>query len=204
MGKNNSTGTICIFAKIPGNGTAKTRIAKTEGAEKAAEIYQELLAITADIVAEFPYHVAYSDSTDYKPLKKTFKRSNSFFAQTGETLGDRLANSFTYLFNTGYSHICAIGTDCPTLSPHDITQAFFLLEHGFDTVIGPAHDGGYYLIACNRNSLDIFSATQWSSPSLLDETVEILESGSLRYRLLKPRFDIDHMEDYLQWKKENK
>lgn len=201
MGNKSDKHTVVIFAKVSGNGTVKSGIAETHGKKKAAAIYDELLKITADTVSNFPYHIAYTDSEEYRPLEQVFTHAQSFFMQQGNTPGERLHNAFTHLFNQGYAIVCAIGVDCPTLSKSDITQVFFLLKSGFDAVIGPSHDGGYYCIAGNRKCLDIFSAKQWDTPGLCDETILILESHSLPYWLLKPRFGIHRMEDYQQWKK---
>ncbi len=192
---------MVVFAKVPGIGIAKSRIAETQGKEKAAQVYEELLNRTAETVRDLPYHIAYTGDEDYGSLLDIFPQAQTFFMQNGETLGDRLYNAFNNLFETGHSHVCAIGTDCPTLSKRDLGMTFFLLKNDIDTVIGPAHDGGYYLIAGNKKSLAAFSATQWSTPELFDETVNILEAQSLMYHLLKPRSDIDYIEDYLQWKK---
>ncbi|MFC1476437.1 TIGR04282 family arsenosugar biosynthesis glycosyltransferase [Fibrobacterota bacterium] len=201
MEKNKNSSTIVIFAKVPGTGTAKSRIAATHGSEKAAEIYDQLLAVTAEIVNGLPYHVAFTDNNNCNVLGSIFTDALSFFPQHGNTLGDRLYNAFMHLYNEGYQYICAIGTDCPALTKIDLENSLAILENGSDTVIGPAKDGGYYLVGCNKKGTEIFSAKNWSSPDLLEETMEIINSKSLTTQLLKPLSDIDYMEDYLSWKK---
>lgn len=200
MEKNNLSSTIVIFAKVPGMGTAKSRIAATHGPEKAAEIYDELLAVTAENVKGLPYHVAFTDNDNYDTLKNIFSGAISFFSQNGTTLGVRLHNAFIHLFNKGYVYICAIGTDCPALTNADLKNSLAILEKGSDTVIGPAKDGGYYLVGCNKRGTEIFSAKKWSSPDLLEETMDIIKSKSLTTHLLNSLTDIDYMEDYLSWK----
>lgn len=189
-----------IFAKVPDAGTAKSRIAATYGPVKASGIYYELLYATAESVQGIPYHVAYTGSDNPGSLRLIFQQALSFFSQEGETLGDRLKNAFLSLFNEGYKHICAIGADCPYLSGKNISESYGLLEQGVDVVIGPAEDGGYYLIGCNRRGLPVFSARQWGSSALFKETMDIIVSNNLSHSILKPLNDIDYMEDYRVWK----
>ena len=201
MENNNPLSTIVIFAKVPGMGTAKSRIAATHGPEKAAEIYDELLAITADTVKGLPYHVAFTDGDNCGPLKNIFSDAVSFFSQDGTSLGERLTNAFMHLFNKGYEHVIAIGTDCPALTSAVIENSLSFLENGSDTIIGPAHDGGYYIVGCTKKGIEIFSVKKWSSPDLLKETMNIIKTKSLTTHLLNTLTDIDYMEDYLSWKK---
>jgi rSAM/selenodomain-associated transferase 1 len=200
MEQSNKENTIIIFAKTPESGTAKSRIAETHGNKKALEIYLELLQISAKSMAGLPYHVTFTGSSHSLSLKTIYTDAASFFKQTGENLGDRLQNAFNYLFNKGYKNICAIGTDCPCLTRQEIEDTFNHLGEGKDTVIGPTYDGGYYIIGCTKNGMDVFSASKWSTSELFKETMEIIEKHSLSCHILKKLHDIDYMEDYLTWK----
>ncbi|MBD3347527.1 MAG: DUF2064 domain-containing protein [Chitinivibrionales bacterium] len=192
--------TLVVFAKTPGTGDAKTRIAETEGRETADRIYDELLTITGNVASNFHYHVAYTGDNSPDTLRPYFDRAASFFAQSGETLGDRLRNAYLHLIEQGYRYIITIGVDCPTLVPEDIREAFVYLEQDIATAFGPATDGGYYLVGANPESLDIFSAKNWSASNLLTETLTIVYSRGYSCHILQPRADIDTMEDYVRWK----
>ena len=192
------TATIA-FAKSPILGKVKTRISLTHGPQIALNIYIELLSITAQIIAGTRYHVAYTGSNGPDTLESVFPSAESFFRQSGKDLGKRLHNAFSRFFKIGYDAVCAIGCDCPALSADDTSYAFRLLEEN-DVIIGPAHDGGYYLIACKENALAIFNAHGWGSPELLGETIALCRTHGLRYRLLKEKRDIDTYADYAAWK----
>jgi rSAM/selenodomain-associated transferase 1 len=191
--------TTIVFTKAPRMGKVKTRIGLTHGAERAFTIYNELLKITGCAVAGTNHHVAFTGTPDPGPLKSFFPNAESFFHQSGTNLGDRLKNAFLRLFDRGYDRICAIGCDCPTLSENDMSQSFTLLEKN-DVVIGPAVDGGYYLIACKSNGLAVFNATAWGTPGLFDETIALCKMSGFQYALLEKRSDIDTFEDHERWK----
>lgn len=200
MEQNNNT--IVLFAKTPESGTAKSRIAETEGDSRALEIYYELLEATARTVSGLPYHVAYTGSSNPQSLKAIFTEATSFFSQTGKGLGVKLRNAFEYLFVKGYKNICALGTDCPYLTTKEIEDSFKALNEGKNAVIGPTYDGGYYLIGCTPKGMKVFSATQWSKSGLFMETMNIIKEHSLSYYSLKKLHDIDYIEDYNKWKQE--
>lgn len=191
---------VLIFAKIPGLGIAKSRIAATVGSSRAAEIYEELLGVTAKQVLKVPHAVAYTGSEDPGVLRSIFASAFEFIPQQGSDLGHRLRNAFEHLYNRGIQSVVAVGCDCPIMSPDDLIAAFKNLEKGYDVVIGPSEDGGYYLTGCKRSALDIFSAVSWGSQDLLRETYGIIGRNGFRSKELRTLYDIDTMEDYRRWK----
>jgi len=200
MEKNKSL--LIIFAKVPGLGLAKSRIAATTGKEKAACIYRELLSITASLAPPFPHVISFAGAPTAGPLKSLFPHALSFDPQPDAGLGERLHDAFSRYFSRGYRSICAIGTDCPAISSCDITKAFTELEKGTHAVLGPASDGGYYLIGLDQNALSVFQATQWSQAGLLKETMSILQKEKQSFYLLRELSDIDTYNDYRIWKGE--
>lgn len=193
---------ILVCAKVPGYGSAKSRIAAVAGEAYAEIIYNHLLYETAALVRPYPCHVAFTGSSQPEKLTAVFNSAISFFAQTGNSLGDRLRNAFTCLFyDLHYDYAVAIGVDCPYLRQRHLAVAIRRLKSGIDVVIGPATDGGYYLIGCNHDALSVFSATQWSMSGLLAETMSIVRFNNLSHYLLEKLSDIDFLEDYLIWKK---
>jgi glycosyltransferase A (GT-A) superfamily protein (DUF2064 family) len=155
---------------------------------------------TARIVKPHPHYVAYTGGTAPGGLRSLFPGASGFISQEGESLGIRMRNAFLTLYAEGVERVCAVGCDCPDLCESDITETFALLAGGAQVVIGPAEDGGYYLVGCTREGLPVFSATAWSTPELLDQTMHIVEKHGLRSALLATRSDIDTMEDYRRWK----
>lgn len=192
--------TVVVFAKLPEAGTAKTRIAAGEGREGADAVYAELLAATAHSVASLPHYVAYADGEGPGELRRLFPKAAGFIPQEGGTLGARLRNVFLRLYAGGAERICAIGCDCPYLDAAGIREAFGHLAAGAQVVMGPAEDGGYYLVGCSREGLPVFSATLWGTRHLLDETLRIVEEHGLSCSLLATLSDIDTMKDYRRWK----
>jgi len=194
------SGTVVVFAKVPGKGIAKTRIAQSHGAETAARVYKELLTATASSVGDVEHHIAFTGSDRPGELMAVFPEARSFFPQNGENLGARLTAAFRYLYNRGYDGVCAVGCDCPWLSPDDCRAALRALDQGNEVVIGPASDGGYYLVGCRHNALDVFTARQWGRSGLFQETMGIISSRDYSFTLLRELGDVDYMKDYQQWK----
>jgi len=189
-----------VFAKVPGLNIAKSRIASIYGKKRAETIYRELLDKTASNVSGLDYHVTFTGSEIPGDLKSFFFDAKTFFHQDGTSLGVRLHNAFMHLFNHGYVSVVAIGCDCPFADQHTITTAHRYIQTGYDIAIGPAEDGGYYLIGTSIGGVRIFEATQWGLPDLFNETKQLAKAYSLSYHLLPTTYDIDTMEDYKRWK----
>ncbi len=191
---------VVVFAKVPDRQIAKSRIAATHGEQQAAAIYSELLEITAKLVDGVPYHVAFAGAGEPGKLSALFCGAESFFAQEGETLGERLHLAFQHLFDKGCASVTAIGCDCPLLTPERLAEAIDALAGGRDVALGPAEDGGYYLIGAKPHSLAVFDATGWGSPRLLEQTLSIIRKNNYTLHTLGTLYDIDYMEDYRRWK----
>jgi uncharacterized protein len=125
------------------------------------------------------------------------------FQQSGETLGDRLHAAAGRMWSQGYRSVCFVGSDCPWMARSTLEQACGALAGGIDVVLGPAHDGGYYLAGCGRRGEVIFDARDWSLPTLFEETMRIIHDTQLDYRILPPLGDVDSLDDYLIWKGES-
>ncbi|MBD3239405.1 MAG: DUF2064 domain-containing protein [Chitinivibrionales bacterium] len=191
---------LVLFAKVPGLGIAKSRIAAQSDAHTAATAYAELLDVVSGVLRGQEYHVSYTGSDAPGPLRRAFPDAASFFPQPVAPLGERLRAAMHWSTTNGYLGMIAIGCDCPTLTRNDIDTARHALTDGADVVLGPAEDGGYYLAGCTARGAVIFSARQWSSPGLFAETLEIVRREKLVHRLLDRRADIDTLADYTRWK----
>ena len=185
---------LIIFTKNPEAGHVKTRLAQAVGDEKALEVYEVLREHTALVTAKVETERMVYFSR-FIPLSDLFL-TNTFTVklQEGADLGERMQHAISAGFATGFRHIVIIGTDCYELSSEHINQAFTALERS-DAVVGPATDGGFYLIGLNRPVPKLFLNRQWSTPEVFRETTEILRRFAIPYELLAPLPDIDTFED---------
>jgi len=193
---------LLVFARLPELGKVKTRLARSIGAAKALAVYEamlrDLLASigTSSETMEIEVMWAPSETADGALLARAFG-SYSTAMQTGETLGDRLAMAMSERFFFHRTEkIVAIGVDDPRLSRATIDSAFALLD-SCEWVLGPATDGGYYLIGCRAGAFDsaVFAGVQWGSPSVLRETLARIGASQQTVAQLPERYDIDVEDD---------
>ncbi|MBC7922965.1 MAG: TIGR04282 family arsenosugar biosynthesis glycosyltransferase [Ferruginibacter sp.] len=187
---------LIIFVKNPVPGKVKTRLAKSIGNEKAAEVYVFLLDHTRAITGRLTNtqcFVYYDDAIDERDLW-----SNAFYRQRlqlGQDLGERMRNAFADCFQAGFSSVVVIGSDCPEIQTRHLRQAFQLLG-SVETVIGPAFDGGYYLLGMNSLCADLFTDIAWSTADVLAQTRQKLAQLGLSLGLLETLSDVDDEKDY--------
>jgi len=190
---------LIIFAKNPIAGKVKTRLAATIGNENALSVYRQLLLHTAEIASQLAVdkYVFYSDHIQQEDVwdNQLFSKET----QRGNDLGERMMQAFASLFDNGYNRIVIIGTDCPELSTEIIIDAFQLLEV-YDFAIGPAHDGGYYLLGMKQFQASLFENINWSTHTVLAETRVKCEALQMDYTLLSTLRDIDREEDLKYFK----
>ncbi len=192
--------TVIVFAKEPRKGRVKTRIAATHGSDCALAIYTAMLQYTAQTLAGFHHHVAYTGAKVPHDLVRHFPDASSFFRQRGKTLGERQKNAFLHCAGLGYKRFCLIGCDCPARTGRDIADAFAALDNGYDAAIGPASDGGYHLVAGSVSCIGLFDVQGWSTSRLLSETLKAAERLGICCALTEPRSDVDTYEDFLAWR----
>lgn len=184
---------LIIFVKNPIYGKVKTRLAATIGKDKALEIYKQLIAHTCSVTKELSCDkiVYYSDH-----LQKEDEWSNAYFKaqQQGVDLGERMMNAFSNVFQQGYSKAVIIGTDCPAIDAEIINNAFEQLDLN-DVVIGPATDGGYYLLGSKELHPQLFQNISWSTENVLQQTIAVCERNGLVHNQLQALSDIDEEKD---------
>tara|TARA_R110000868_G_scaffold7378_4_gene40208 strand:- start:611 stop:1213 length:603 start_codon:yes stop_codon:yes gene_type:complete len=183
---------ILIFTRNPELGKVKTRLAATIGDENALEIYIQLLDHTKKVALETPYdkRVLYSEEINHNDMWKADSFQKKL--QVGADLGERMHNAFQSGFDDGYEKIVIIGSDLIALESTDITQAISKLDH-HDIVVGPAEDGGYYLLGMKRIPENLFQNKEWGTSTVLSDT--LLDISNLKYFLLEEKNDIDTYED---------
>jgi len=185
---------LIIFVKNPEIGRVKTRLAKTIENEQALSIYQKLLLYTKEITKGLnaDKSVYYSEHIDNNDLWDNMLFSKHL--QRGDDLGERMQNAFADAFAQGKERVIIIGSDCLELETYMIKEAFAVLENN-DVVLGPAKDGGYYMIGMTAFLPTLFEDKNWSTDDLLMDTILDLKKMNAKYYLLKTLNDIDTIED---------
>lgn len=183
---------IMVFVRNPELGRVKTRLAKSIGDQAALETYKILSKHTSKIISEIDSDqlIFYSDKIQDNDIWTATNCKKQI--QTKGDLGQKMLAAFQYGFSLGYQKILIIGSDLYSLCPKHIESAFEQLEN-YDVVIGPALDGGYYLLGLNFIIPKIFKQKQWSTSSVLKETLSDLKKFNVN--LLEPLNDIDTYED---------
>jgi hypothetical protein len=185
---------LIVFVKNSIPGKVKTRIAKDIGDEKAMELYNILKAHTADISAQadadkWVFYADYIENNDFFNESLFDKK-----LQADAEFGMRMQTAFDEGFAVGHDKIVLICSDCYELNSAHIREAFRLLDHK-EAVLGPAFDGGYYLIGLRKMYSVLFDEKSWSTNSVLSDTIEDLNSLEISYDLLEPLSDIDLAAD---------
>lgn len=191
---------IIIFVRNPELGKVKTRLAKVIGDEQALQIYQELLQHTHDATVEiacdrFVYYADNIVGQDIWEVENFEKR-----LQEGEGLGNRMMLAFFELFQQGYTRVVIIGSDCPELTTFIIENAFNKLDTT-EVVIGPSADGGYYLLGLTHLIPELFKNKQWSTDTVLADTIKDTINLRKTCSFLSELFDIDTADDLRRYQK---
>ena len=183
---------LIIFTKNPELGKVKTRLATSVGDIEALRIYKLLVAHTQKIVRSINVDVIiyYSENIDFNDAWKATNRK----IQTNGDLGIKMAEAIKSELNQ-YKKVCVIGTDCGELDESHLISAFDRLDE-FDFVLGPANDGGYYLLGMATFEESIFQGINWSTSEVLFQTKNRISDLNKSYFLLPTLVDVDTLEDW--------
>ena len=183
---------LLIFTRNPVLGQCKTRLAATVGDKVALDIYRFLLNHTFAITNELPMQKQVYYSNEIWEDDIWDSRSFDKHLQSGSDLGERMANAFRKGFENGFENIIIIGSDMYDLEMSDLEVAFnALLQNDF--VIGPAEDGGYYLLGMNTLNKSVFKNKNWGKAEVFQDTMDDLKNEKVY--LLKSKNDIDLYDD---------
>ncbi len=185
---------LILFVKNKELGKVKTRLAKTIGDEKALFIYKALLQHTRKVAEKVEalrkvYYSTFIDSNDEFEGDSFEKR-----IQVQEDLGIKMYSAFKDSFGERADKVILIGSDCYEINEDIIEDAFIALEDN-DYVIGPAHDGGYYLIGMRALNKSIFENMVWSTEDVMLDTILDIKEQKKSYFLLPTLTDVDHEKD---------
>ena len=193
-----------LFGRYPEMGKGKTRLAAMLGKESTFLLYRALLADTAWKISRISFAqpvaaLASGEGHPEAPPDPLGRASFSAFlriGQAGDSFGARLGGAFERVLALGFEQIVLVGTDSPELEVGDLTCAFQLLEK-HDVVLGPAADGGYYLIALKTFHPGLFEGISWSTSAVFEQSVAKARSLGLSVGTTACRGDVDYVEDLI-------
>ena len=185
---------LIVFLKNAELGRVKTRLAVEVGDDKALDIYQKLSAYTLNVVSNLPYDKRIYFSSQIKSEELLPDDSFKHFLQRGKDLGDRMYSALKSSFVESAQKVVIIGSDCPVISESIIAEAFDALNDT-DVVIGPAEDGGYYLIGMSQPYKFLFEDIIWGTENVFIDTYTKLNDHNIKFRILERLYDVDTVDD---------
>lgn len=192
---------LVLFTRYPDKGKCKTRLIPFIGEENSAEIQKRMTNIVKEVCKDFMYACKchfeiHFDGGDYSEMKAMFGKMN-YSRQSQGDIGKKMYDSFSGSFDEGFEKTVIIGSDCVDISSDLIKKAFFELENS-DIVLGPAKDGGYYLIGMKKPKRSLFTDNiRWGSSGVLSKTLKIAKKENLSVFLLEELNDIDEISDLI-------
>lgn len=183
---------LLILTRNPELGKCKTRLAAKVGDTAALDIYKFLLLHTVSITQDLQVEkwVLYSENIWEDDIWSNLGYKKKL--QVGEDLGERMSHAFAEGFRAGFENIIVIGSDMFHLDQSDLEKAFIQLQSN-DYVVGPAEDGGYYLLGMKSLQTALFENKAWGTDTVLSDTLKDLRSKTVYF--LDERNDVDHYED---------
>lgn len=194
-----STQHLIIFTRYPEPGTTKTRLIPALGARGAAELHRQLAegtlsqAIQLQASTSISLEVRFTGGTTSQ-MQEWLGVDLAYRLQGNGDLGERMSQALNEAFQSGIQQAVIIGTDCPSLDEVLLAKAFDQL-HQHDLVLGPAEDGGYYLIGLRCVYPELFTDIDWGSDRVFEQTIAIAQHLNLSIATLPKLPDIDRPED---------
>ena len=188
---------LAVFLKAPRPGAVKTRLIPALGPATAAGLYralaEDVLRNTTPRPGDYERLLFFTPTQARAEMEAWFPGAALLAQQDGD-LGARMSAAFDEAFRGGAERVALVGSDVPDLTRDDVLAALASLED-HDLVLGPARDGGYYLIALERPRAELFRGIAWGTSSVFGATMERASALGLTVRLLDERRDIDTLED---------
>jgi uncharacterized protein len=191
--------TILIFARYPTAGAAKTRLIPALGAIGAANAHKALCEATLRTAraSGFSILLAYTGAA-LADFQKWLGHDNEYVLQIDGDLGDKLTGAIDFALSKGDQKLFIIGSDCPYISVEHFNAAAAALEN-HDIAIGPAFDGGYYLIALKAPYSSLFKDIAWSTEQVFEQTCRAAADINLSVKILETLADIDTPDEWQRW-----
>ena len=202
----NSSERLILFTRYPEPGRTKTRLIPVLGPHGAANLQKQmtehLLARTTSFVSDRRVDMEVRYEGGNRALMEGWLGSHiSYRSQGRGDLGSRMAQAFSQAFKQGKKRVVIAGSDCPGINEATVRNAFDLLDQ-FDLVLGPANDGGYYLIGLRQEEPRLFENVPWGAAEVGARTLEIADQLGLCWVKVEPLNDVDRAEDIVVWKSE--
>lgn len=190
---------IILLTKAPEPGQVKTRLIPALGRDKAAAIYRQFLDQTLGTLHESrlaPLTIHCSPSIHHPWFQfASTEYDAELHEQSMGDLGQRMDSAISTTLKNAESCVL-IGGDCPSLQASDVDEALAALANDCEIVLGPAHDGGYYLLAARSEMTPYLENIKWGTASVFAETVQRLDCNHVKWHCLTMRADVDTIEDY--------
>lgn len=190
---------LVIFVKAPRAGFVKTRLAEIIGSDTALDTYQTLVEVITTNLASYPkVDLHFTPAEAETEIRPWLNRDWTASPQCEGELGERLTHAFHKAFERGNDKVVIIGSDCPYVKESDIEDAFTgLAEH--DVTIGPAADGGYWLIGLSKPTPELFTGINWSTETVLAETLDKARLSDRSVKHLRELSDVDTVGDLVRF-----
>jgi len=189
---------VILFVRAPERGKVKSRLAAAIGERMALEIYKGFVLDIMETLkrGHYPFRIFFSPRNAEDRVTNWLGRDCMYSPQRGSDIGKKMENAFVQSFSEGSERVVLIGSDIPDLPNSIIHRAFSSLDKS-DAVLGPASDGGYYLIGFKKTSFfpDVFHGIPWSTPSVYRETTEVFRRSNYRVHILRQWNDVDTLDD---------
>jgi len=201
---------LILFTRYPVPGSTKTRLIPALGPEGAADLQRQMTEHTMktgrSVAGEQVELQVRFEGADPGSMVQWLGEDLLYAPQGEGDLGERMRRAFNSSFGEGFEKVLVAGTDCPSMGPGDVLEAFDLLENN-PLVLGPATDGGYYLIGMCSDSPSwiydlIFSGIPWGTARVFNSTMNVLAETGLDVGLLDEKADVDEPEDLVHWEGE--
>jgi len=189
---------IVICVRYPEGGTVKSRLAAACGAGFVGQLYGHFVADSLDTLegTGIPFIIAFDPPGKEEEMKRRFGKTHVYMPQEGTNLGERMYGAFHRTFARGYTSVILIGSDIPDLPGEFLAEARSSLD-GHDAVMGPARDGGYYLIGFRRDTLTprVFDDIPWGTATVFADTMAAFTKAGYDVHLLPEWYDTDRADD---------
>jgi rSAM/selenodomain-associated transferase 1 len=185
------------MAKHPVPGRVKTRLARVLGPKTACDLFRAFILDLADRLRPLPYEVTWAYWPRAAPFAALLPGARCA-PQRGRDLGARMADAVAVAFAAGRGPVLVIGADAPHVPTAALAEAARALVETADLVLGPAEDGGYYLIGLRGPEPSLFQSIAWGTDGVLTATLARAAARGLRTHLLPGTFDVDEADDLMR------
>jgi rSAM/selenodomain-associated transferase 2/rSAM/selenodomain-associated transferase 1 len=206
VSRTNTTERLILFTRYPEPGKTKTRLISVLGFRGAADLQKQMTEHVLRRIGRLLSNRGVDMEVRYeggnRRLMEEWLGSHITYRSQGfGDIGSRMAQAFSQAFNKGKSQVVIVGSDCPGITETTVRAAFDLLDQ-FDLVLGPANDGGYYLIGLRQEESKLFEDVPWGTAEVGARTLEIADQLGLRWVTVEPLDDVDRAEDIEVWERE--